>query len=201
MNDSRVVIESFRLYSPHMGLAKQQIEVSVEDYLAGEPEAQVRHEYVNGQVYAMAGATLRHNTISLNLALSLKSQLRGRPCTPYMSDVKVQVRTLASESYYYPDVVVSCDPRDTNPQYLEYPSTVIEVLSESTERIDRHEKFLAYTSLDSVQEYLLVAQDRRFVTVCRRESGWQPEVFTEEEDTIVLSCGATLTLAEIYEQV
>ena len=184
-----------------MGFAEPHSEITVAEYLAGEPEAHMRHEYVNGQVYAMAGGTQRHNIISLNIASSLKGQLRGRPCTAFMSDMKVQVTTLASESYYYPDVVVTCDPRDTNPQFLAYPSTIIEVLSDSTARIDRQEKFLAYTSLSTVQEYILVAQDQRLVTVCRRDTGWAPQLLTDAEAEITLSCGATLRVAEIYEQV
>lgn len=184
-----------------MAIAQEHDFISVEDYLAGEPEAKERHEYVDGIVYAMSGTTKIHNLISGAILTHLFASLKDSPCQPYISDVKVRVKTLSSESYYYPDVVVSCDERENNPIFLEFPSTIFEVLSKSTERIDRQEKFLAYKSLDTLQEYILVSQERKEITVARRKNDWQPEVFSGDNFEITLSCGTTLSSADIYDRV
>ena len=176
-------------------------EITVREYLDGEPEAQVRHEYLAGKVFAMAGGTQRHNLISGAIHASLFVALRGKPCKPFINDMKVQVKTHFSESYYYPDVVITCDTRDINPQFLQFPTAIFEVLSESTERIDRLEKFQAYTNLESLQEYILVSQEKKQVTIARRVNDWKTEILTGDEGEITLSCGTTLNIAEIYDQV
>ncbi|MGJ8655658.1 MAG: Uma2 family endonuclease [Akkermansiaceae bacterium] len=176
--------------------------ITPEEYLEGEIVSEVRHEYIDGVVYAMSGGTLNHNTISLNIASSLNQALSGSPCRPFINDVKVQVKTLSNESYYYPDVVVSCDKAGDHPLYLEKPTTIFEVLSDSTERIDRNEKFLAYTSIPSLQEYILVAQDRKEVIIVRRENNWEPEFLTGDDFETALSCtDSTLTSSTIYNNV
>src|SRR5215468_3600341 len=88
--------------------------VSVEDYLAGEDASAVKHEYIDGSVYAMAGATKEHNLISLNIAVALRSHLRGGPCRVFMADVKAQIETAGRDTFYYPDIIVGCDSRDTH---------------------------------------------------------------------------------------
>ena len=88
--------------------------LTVEEYLAGEPASEVRHEYLGGTVYAMAGASVDHNKISLNLALGLTSHLRGKRCEAFMADVKVRLNLASDDIFYYPDVMVACDPRDTD---------------------------------------------------------------------------------------
>jgi Uma2 family endonuclease len=184
------------------GLKQSTISITPADYLEGEPYSGVRHEYVDGTVFAMAGGTLNHNRITLNIAGLLSGLLDGSPCRPYASDVKVKVKTLASEAYYYPDVVVTCDPADTNDQFLENPTTIFEVLSESTERIDRNEKFLAYKNLPSLQEYILVSQQRRELTVARRKNDWQAELFSGNDSNLLLSCTDTPLLSDrIYRNV
>ncbi|MCP5536627.1 MAG: Uma2 family endonuclease [Akkermansiaceae bacterium] len=176
--------------------------ISPIEYLEGEPLSEVRHEYIDGLVFAMAGSTLNHNRITLNIAGCLDELLNGSSCRPFASDVKVKVKTLASETYYYPDVVVTCHPEDTNDQFLENPTTIFEVLSESTERIDRNEKFLAYKNLESLEDYILVSQERREVTIARRKSNWQAEVFSGEDFSLQLACSDTpLTAERIYRNV
>ena len=132
--------------------------VAVEEYLAAEEKSEVRHEYLGGLVYAMAGETRAHNTIALNIATSIRQQLKT-PCKLYMSGVRVNFELRQDEYYYYPDVMVTCDPRDKDPRVVRYPKLIIEVLSETTERVDRREKFFAYTSIESLEEYALISQE------------------------------------------
>lgn len=176
--------------------------VSEADYLTGEELPGPRHEYVDGQIFAMAGATKTHGTIALNIGVALRAQLRGTPCRAWVADMKVSVAT--ARSYYYPDVVATCadeDLRLDSPQnFVTAPKLIVEVLSPSTEQIDRREKWLAYRQLDSLQEYMLVDQQRQWVEVFRRsETGWMQEIATAGESITLSSLGISLALADIYE--
>ncbi|MBK1692962.1 Uma2 family endonuclease [Ectothiorhodospira mobilis] len=176
--------------------------LSVEAYLEGEKDGEVRHEYVAGQVYAMTGASARHNLITGALFASLRPHARERGCQLFVNDMKVHVRQAGEDAFYYPDLLLTCDPHDRATYYRERPCLIVEVLSEGTERIDRREKLFAYTgSLPSLREYLLVAQDRRQVDLYRRtEADWVHETFTDGR--IHLDCLDTdLPIEAIYEDV
>lgn len=176
--------------------------VSVEDYLAGERVSTVRHEYIGGAVYAMAGASDDHNTISLNMATALRAHLRGRPCRVFMAEVKVRLEIARQEIFYYPDILVTCDPRDTDRFFKRHPKVLIEVLSEGTDHIDRREKFLSYTQIETLEEYVLVAQDKMEVTVFRRAAQWQPEVLRQpDQDLRLTSLEFRIPLRDVYEGV
>src|SRR5437773_10661960 len=162
-----------------MEAAKQAEVVSIKDYLAGEHGSAVRHEYVGGVVYAMAGASDEHIALCMNLAFALRTHLRGTPCRVQMSEGKARLRLAAEDLFYYPDVMVACDPRDTDRYFKRYPKVLVEVLSEETERTDRREKFLSYTGIETLEEYVLVAQDRMEATLFRRAKPWQPEALTQ----------------------
>jgi len=151
------------------------------DYLAWEAEQTDKHEYFAGDVFAMAGAGDAHVTISLNVAAALHAHLRGKPCRTYIADMKVRLAIAGKPVFYYPDMVAVCDPTDREPYFIAAPCLIVEVLSESTERIDRREKFLSYQTLPSLQAYWLVAQDASRVEVFRRCHDWQPEYFTSGE--------------------
>jgi len=173
--------------------------VSVEDYLAGEEASDTRHEYVGGVVYAMAGASKEHNLIALNIYTALRQSLRS-PCRAFVSDIKVRLKALHDDVFYYPDVMVACDPRDTHRLFSYYPRVLIEVSSSSTERLDRREKRWAYQTIETLQEYLIVSQDRLEVTVFRRDANWVAEVFNRADQTLSLqSIGLVLPLSRIYE--
>ena len=175
--------------------------LSADDYLEGELKSDIRHEYVDGEVYAMAGAGEAHNLIALNVASRLRGAARGGPCRVFISDMKVRVA--ARNAFYYPDVLVVCDSFDTQPYFKESPCLIVEVLSSSTEAIDRREKMLAYRTLASLREYVLIAQDKRQVEVYRRgeDGAWSLETLTEG-DPLHLECvGAVLSLDEVYEDV
>lgn len=184
------------------GILKADLSISASEYLEGELISEVRHELVGGEVFAMSGGSLNHNRISLNIASDLSDLLGKSGCRPYINDVKVMVRTLSDENYYYPDVVVTCDPKDTNDYFLESPTTIFEVLSPSTEDNDRKAKYFAYRSITSLQEYVLVSQGRREVTVSRRANGWAPEILEGDDFELALTCGAVLLRSDrIYRNV
>src|SRR5438552_2098271 len=104
-----------------MQMALKRDFVSVEDYLAGEENTQIKHEYIGGSIFAMAGASTEHNQIALNIAFALRAHLKGKPRRVFMSDVKVRVEFEGDQIFYYPDVMVGCDSRDKNHLYLQYP--------------------------------------------------------------------------------
>jgi Uma2 family endonuclease len=174
----------------------------IEDYLRAEAQAEFRHEYVAGGVFAMAGGSERHNRIAGNVYVRLRSQIRGTGCRVFISDMKLRID--ASRSVYYPDVMLSCDEGDTHPLYKTSPCLVVEVLSPSTATTDRREKRLAYLALPSVQAYLLVdADSRRVEHVQRHEQGFVDGLLVEHEQ-LVLPCGVhtlSLSLDDIYEDV
>lgn len=175
--------------------------LSADDYLSGELKSDIRHEYIDGEVYAMAGAGEAHNLIAGNVFSRLRGLMRGGPCRVFISDMKVRVA--AWNAFYYPDVLVVCDAADTQPYFKESPCLIVEVLSTSTEAIDRREKLLAYRTLASLREYVLIAQDKRQVEVHRRDEdgAWRLETL-EEGDPLHLECvGAVLSLDEVYEDV
>ena len=168
-----------------------------EEYLAYEHSQEIRHELVDGYLYAMTGASRRHEEIALNLAAALHAHLRGKPCRAYKGDLKIRV----GADFHYPDVFVRCgEPAaDGDPYAASDPVLVAEVLSPSTQRYDRGDKRLACWSLPSMREYVLIAQDRRHVEVTRLG---EPEsiVLTRDEDSLTLdSIGFSMALADLYE--
>lgn len=175
--------------------------LSIADYLEGELRSQVRHEYVAGRVFVMAGVSEAHNLIAGNLYTALRAHLRGGGCRTFMSDMKVRVEKM--QAFYYPDVLVTCDADDIEQYHKSRPSLIIEVLSSATETIDRREKLLAYQVLDSLKEYVLVTQDRMQVEVYRRDGagGWWVDTYTGGEGVNLESVDLTLSIASVYEDV
>ncbi len=174
--------------------------ISVEDYLDGELRSEVRHEYIDGQVYAMGGASRAHGQIVNALAFALTPAARKKACQLFTSDMKVRLTIAGKPVFYYPDLVVVCDPADREPYFVSRPCLIVEVLSESTERIDRREKFLSYQTLPSLQAYWLVAQDACRVEVFRRNNDWQPECFVSGE--IPVDCLDTaISVDMIYQDI
>lgn len=142
-------------------------------YLVWEAEQPDRNEFVAGEVFAMVGVRQAHNIATLNLAMALRSQVKGGPCRVFVESVKTRVE--AADCFFYPDLAVTCDPRDrATPDYISHPSLVVEVLSESTAAYDRGKKFAAYRKLESLQEYLLVDLETRRLELFRRnpENHW-----------------------------
>lgn len=178
-------------------------QLSPEDYLEWEAQSGVKHEYINGQVSAMAGASDAHVTLALNLATLLRPTARQRGCRLYMSDMKVRLEQ--RNCFYYPDLLVTCDPRDQQtPLYKSFPCLVIEVLSPSTEAFDRGDKFIDYQSLESLEEYVLVNTRRQRLESFRRSASglWVWQAYSPPEDSVEFkSIGWQGHISDIYEDV
>ena len=175
-----------------MNAVKRQPLLSVEEYLAGERVSDVRHEFAAGQVFAMAGGSQRHNQLIFRLPQILGPSLAG--CRGYVSDMKLRI----DQVFYYPDAMVACEPN--NEKYFETePCLVIEVLSDSTEAIDRREKLYNYQRIAHLQAYVLIAQNERRVDVFRRAGKtWTFETHTGESE-ITLDCPVlSFTLEQLY---
>jgi Uma2 family endonuclease len=170
-----------------------------EDYLEQERHSDIKHEYIDGEVYAMAGTTKTHNTISLNTAMLLRMGLRSSPCEIFMADVKVG---LANQTrFFYPDLVVTCESDESDAYVIYAPKLIIEVLSESTESYDRGKKFHDYRTIPSLQEYVLISSQEYLVDVFRRmENGlWLFESYQGDGAIAQFqSIDLEVPLAEIY---
>jgi len=175
--------------------------VDERDYLAREALAAERNEYVGGVAYAMAGAGERHNRIAGNLFVTLRLAARGTPCGVYMSDMKLRVAH--AEAYYYPDVILSCEPSAADTVFKETPCLVAEVLSPSTAAIDTREKLHAYRGIESLRYYLIADSERSAVTYyLRSDDGEWLAANLDPGERHQIQCGpvrAALTLATIYE--
>lgn len=183
-----------------MGQPAARSKMTPEEYLAYEAESPVKHEYVQGEVFAMSGTTKNHNLVTSNMHVMLRTALRGGPCRAYIAEVKVRVES--ANAYFYPDVHATCDPRDhDDPLVSRHPSVIVEVLSDSTADYDRGGKFAMYRQLESLREYVLVDSREQRVDVFRRsEHGWV-YVPLEAGDTLSLeSVGVTVPVAALYEE-
>lgn len=180
----------------------EQIRFSAEDYLVWEETQAEKHEFLAGEVFAMTGARQDHVIVSGNIFATLKQRLRGTPCRPFVSDLKLLVQ--AANAFFYPDVMVSCDAEDLkNQRFIEHPSLIVEVLSESTAAFDRGGKFAAYRKLDSLQEYLIVDIEARRIECFRRttDNDWLLHDYVDNEDFELSSLHIKLSMAEIFEDV
>lgn len=175
-----------------------------QEYLELERAGDMKCEYFNGEIFAMAGASLQHNRITRNLTIALGNQVRGGPCEIFASEQRVKVDPTGL--YTYPDLVVACGELQFEDRHLDTllnPKVIIEVLSTSTAEYDRGEKFAQYRRLDSLQEYLLVSQDRcRVERYVRKGNDWMLTEFSDPEIPLPLeSLGCVIRLPEIYERV
>ena len=175
--------------------------LSEKEYLEGERASEIRHEYVGGETYAMGGASDRHGLIALNLATALRPHLRGTDCQLFIADMKLRVQVAGEVAFYYPDLLLSCDPEDRETYFRSRPCLIVEILSEATARIDRREKLYAYTQIPSLREYLLLSQDRVEAELHRREGdSWKTLRFTG--GAVRLAClDLEIPLATVYEDV
>ncbi len=176
--------------------------ISVEEYLQRDRDSiETRSEYIDGYVRMLAGGTLNHATISLNVARVLYGLLRGSFCRVFNSDARV---CLSETRFVYPDVTVSCDERDRGEiDYIQSPRLVIEILSTSTEDYDRGRKFTYYRECQTIQEYVLINTTHQAVEVCRRERNdlWILQVFGPNSDVELVSLGVHFPISAVYEDV
>lgn len=174
-----------------------------EEYLAFEKTSEIRHEYVDGELYAMAGASKNHNLISGNLYLLLRGYLRNSGCTTYIADVKVKLPK--SKKFFYPDLLVTCDPNDdADEMFVKTPQVIIEVLSPSTQNFDQVKKFQYYRTIPTLQNYLLIHTDDYKVDCFRRQTEdiWTIQFYKGIEAIAHLeTLDINLPLTKIYEGV
>jgi len=179
--------------------------ISIEDYLAGEEQSDVRHEYLGGVVHAMAGASNRHNTLASNLLGSLVARLRGKPCQPFNSDTKVRLTFPDHTRFYYPDVMVACHLNPDTDHFQDQPVVIAEVLSDSTRRTDLAEKRDAYLTISTLKVLIFVEPEEARVMLCRRglpQGGFAVEEYAGLDAVIPLpEIDAEIVLGELYERV
>ena len=182
-----------------MSLSAPLPSLTVAEYLESEKSSPMRHEYLAGQVFGMGGTSATHNLIAGNVFARLRAHLRGRPCRVFISDMKVRIE--AVDFFYYPDVLVTRDPEDSEEYFKTRPCLIIEVASPTTALIDKREKLLAYQKLDSLREYVLIAQDEMKVQVYRRDQAgsWWLHTFGPEDQLCLESVDLEMTVAEVYE--
>ena len=180
-----------------MPLAEQTF-LSVEDYLAGEVLSGVKHEYVDGLAYAMAGGSVNHNLIGGNVYRLLSNHLLDKACTPFMADMLLRT---TQTRFRYPDVAVFCDEFSGEESYLDNPVLLVEVLSRSTRQSDKGSKLTEYLALPSLQEYMLIEQDFVEIQLLRRRNNWRLESYYLGQTITLESVGTMLPVEDIYHKV
>ena len=183
-----------------MAIPQTEEHLDAAAYLAWEETQEGRHEYVAGEVFAMVGVRQAHNLATMNLATLLRQALKGGPCRVFVESVKARIE--AADCCFYPDVLVTCDPRDrATPDYVSYPILVAEVLSESTAAFDRGGKFAAYRKLDSLQDYVLIDLAARRIEVFRRDAGnhWVLYDYGPGENVELASLPLHIPMADLLE--
>ncbi|MDX2505218.1 MAG: Uma2 family endonuclease [Gammaproteobacteria bacterium] len=180
-----------------MNLSHKAKLLSVQDYLKSELTSPVKREFINGDVYAMAGASTNHNRIVANILRELGVHLKNTSCEPFASDMKLQV----ADNFFYPDSLVVCDHEANDAGIIDAPLIVVEVLSKSTRQIDHTLKRTAYQQLPSLMEYIVIEQDLVDIEVCRRKNHWQSEHYYLGDEVFFESINLTLSVADIYDRV
>jgi Uma2 family endonuclease len=180
-----------------MSLATQ-LTLSAADYLQGELTAANKHELIDGVAYAMAGGTVAHNIISLNVASELKYQLKGKPCRPFIADMLVQIRG----DHYYPDVMVVCEEHeDDTDRVLNAPMLIVEVLSKSTRAFDHSIKQAKYLRIPSLEYYVLIEQDICEVAVLSRAGGFISKYYYLGDDIVLPLLNVVVSVNDIYDRI
>jgi Uma2 family endonuclease len=175
-----------------------KLPITEQDYLGGELASDLKHEFIDGQVYAMTGTSDDHNRISVNVLSEFRQQLKGQPCEPFMADMKLK----AAENIYYPDVMVICQPDDADTKLVKHgPAIIVEVLSPSTRRTDLTIKKEAFLNLPSLQEYVVIEQASCQVLVFRRKDNWGASYYFLGDTIAFESIDVSLSVEEIYDRV
>lgn len=173
------------------------LQISEEEYLKSELISEFKREYIDGHVYAMAGAGYNHNCISGNISSNFINHLKGTSCTTFIADMRVRL----GKDYVYPDVLVDCGEMKGNDYISTTPMIIIEVLSKSTRKKDTTQKLLRYINTPSLLEYVMIEQDIVSVQVLRKNNNWKPEYYYLSDSVTFSSIDLTLTVEEIYDRV
>lgn len=183
-----------------MAYTKQHINYSLADYLAVEHDAETKSEYVAGQVYAMAGASERHNTIAGEFYTVVNAHL-PLECRAWQSDMKVTGNYSGDDFAYYPDIMASCEENTGDPYVRTNPLLIIEVLSKSTQRTDLKEKFDNYIHIPSLMEYVVVSQEEPLIRVFRRSQDWALNLYGADDHLYLESIDLEVAVMHIYRRV
>lgn len=173
--------------------------ISEQEYLEGEKISEIKHEYIDGEVYAMAGASKNHQRIIGNLARVLGNFLNGSRCEVFFSDIKVRIDN--GKKYFYPDLIVVCEDDNEEAYFTQTPRIVVEVLSSSTRQFDRTLKRQLYQSIPSVEEYVLIEQDFVEIEVSRRVDAWRSTAYYLGDTVYFQSLDFSMPVVEIYQRV
>tara|TARA_B100000745_G_scaffold72358_1_gene43390 strand:- start:536 stop:1117 length:582 start_codon:yes stop_codon:yes gene_type:complete len=180
-----------------MSIASKSKRLTPDEYLQSESARSIKHELIDGQIVAMAGASANHERICQNLSRKLGNHLEGQPCEPFGSDMKVRVR----DNFYYPDILVDCHFDESEPYYTETPVLIVEVISRSTRRMDEKHKLVEYLNVPSLQEYMTVEQDVADVTLYRKSDDWRSVHYFLGETIHLESIDLALDVKDIYQRV
>ncbi|WP_305907554.1 Uma2 family endonuclease [Methylomarinum sp. Ch1-1] len=180
-----------------MALQPSHRRISAEDYLQYELSTDVKHQLVDGEIFAMGGASENHNLLAGNIFSEFKNRLKGCPCRTFMADMKLRV----AEDFFYPDVMVVCQEDKENDYYKTSPTVVVEVLSKSTRKFDQTQKRLRCQQLPTLEEYVLVEQDKGEIQVFSRKDGWQSFYYYLGDQITFNSLNITVPVEAIYDQV
>ncbi len=186
-----------------MSTARKIDLISVQEYLAGEQVSDVKHEYVGGTVHAMVGATIAHNIIATNVLGALREQLKDSPCREFNSDMKVRIRTASGIRFYYPDAQMVCQSNPQTETFQDSPVLIIEVLSDSTRRVDEEEKKENYLTIPSLYAYVMLEQYAPQAVVHRRTATGFERLACQQPDSAIdlPEIGVELSFAELYRDV
>lgn len=180
-----------------MALKPAQPYISSAEYLAGEMVSDIKHELIDGEVYAMAGASRNHNLLVSNTVRIFGNHLQDGPCATFSSDLKIK----AAANFFYPDVMVVCADENGDEYYTEKPTIIVEVLSKATRRMDKSTKLAAYKALPSLQEYVLIEQDFVDVEILRRSTHWLSEHYFLGDSLTLESIDLTVAVSDLYQRV
>lgn len=186
-----------------MALTKLKKKIDLDEYLESEMSGEIKHEYIYGEVYAMAGTSDRHNRIAINLGSKIDNHLGSSECETFIESVKLKAD---AQTFYYPDVMVACDSSPESAYYRKEPILIIEILSPSTERTDRNEKLTVYKNISTLQEYVIVWQEKIQIEIHRRQhdGNWLTFVYNEndaDEEIELQSISLKIKIEEIYRRV
>ena len=176
---------------------KDNEQMSPEEYLEGELVSEIKHEFIDGHVYAMAGTSKNHERICQNLSQAFGVHLKGSPCEPFSSEIKVKVGI----NFFYPDVLIDCDTDESDSYVTDSPVLIVEVLSKSTRRTDKTTKSVSYMNIPSLKEYVLIEQDFVDIEVLRRKDGWVPHHYFLGDEVTFESIDLNMPVEEVYERV
>jgi Uma2 family endonuclease len=171
--------------------------ITIDDYLRYELSSPIKHQLIDGTLYAMAGASANHERLAGNLYSEFRNHLKGTPCEPFGSNMKLKV----NHNFFYPDVMVACHFDNGQPYFTETPIIIIEILSRATRKTDETLKLMSYINIPSLKEYVLIEQDIVDIQVLRRNEGWIPKHYFMGDMVTFESITLTLSVQEIYDRV